>query len=117
MNNKQYFEQEHVHQDLVEETIQSLPDEETLYEIAELFKVFGDSTRTKILLTLMKNELCVCEIAQVLKMTKSAISHQLRVLRQAKLVKGKKMGREVIYSLADDHIILIINLALEHIAE
>lgn len=95
----------------------SLPNEDKIYDLAELFKVFGDSTRTKILSCLQIKELCVNDIALVLDMTISAVSHQLRILRQAKLVKSKKIGKEVIYSLDDDHVDKIFECALSHINE
>lgn len=91
--------------------------EEVVYDVAELFKVFGDSTRTSILTVLFDKELCVCEICERLKMTKSAISHQLRILRQSKLVKARKVGKEVFYSLADEHVVKIFEMAVEHVVE
>ena len=107
----------HVHKEKVKVVKASLPSEDDLIEVAELFKVFGDSTRTRIIATLFERELCVCDICSLLKMTKSAISHQLRVLRQAKLVKCKKVGKEVYYSLSDKHIEKIYKMAIEHIKE
>ncbi len=94
-----------------------MPNEKTIYELSELFKVFGDSTRTKILSCLEHGELCVCQIANICQMTKSAVSHQLRCLRQAKLVKPRKSGKEVFYSLDDDHVVEIFKCALLHINE
>ena len=94
-----------------------LPDDEILYDVAELFKVFGDSTRVRIICALFESEMCVCDIAEVLKMTQSAISHQLRVLKQARLVKYRRDGKTVYYSLADAHIKTIFNQAFEHIME
>lgn len=91
--------------------------ENLLYDVAELFKIFGDSTRIRILYALLSQELCVCELATLLTMTKSAVSHQLRILRQTKLVKNRRRGKEVYYSLDDDHVATIINLALEHTKE
>lgn len=105
------------HKDVVKEVKQHMPKEEYLYEVAELFKVFGDSTRTKILAALFNHELCVCDICRVVNMTKSAVSHQLKVLRTYNLVKARKQGKEVFYSLADDHVVLIYKMALEHISE
>ncbi len=96
---------------------QKMPSDETMYELAEVFKVFGDQTRAKILCLLNINDLFVSEIAQLLNMSLSAVSHQLRILRNAKLVKGTKQGKEVLYSLDDDHIMSIIKLTLTHIAE
>ena len=94
-----------------------LPDDDTLYDLADLFKMFGDSTRAKILSCLQRADLCVGEIAEVLGMTVSAVSHQLRVLRGAKLVKGTKEGKEVKYSLDDDHVIKIMEYGLTHLSE
>ena len=88
-----------------------------LYDLAELFKVFGDTTRVKIISALFEAEMCVCDIAELLSMTQSAISHQLRVLRQARLVKHRKEGKVVFYSLDDEHIKTIFNQGLEHILE
>ena len=92
-------------------------DVEELFELAELFKIFGDTTRIKILYVLFESEMCVCDIAQLLNMTVSAISHQLRILKQARLVKFRKEGKSVFYSLADDHIKKIIDNGIEHINE
>jgi len=92
-------------------------DEDELYDLAELFKVFGDSTRIKILFALFEADLCVCDIAETLNMTQSAISHQLKILKQSKLVKGTREGKSIIYSLADDHVRSIIAQGIEHIEE
>lgn len=108
---------EHVHGEAVGKAIDGMPSEDALYDVAELFKVFGDSTRTRIISALFSAELCVCDIAKLLNMTKSAVSHQLRVLRTSKLVKYRREGKELFYSLADDHIIKIYKLALEHVEE
>ena len=94
-----------------------LPEEEILYDLAELYKVFGDSTRIKILYALFESELCVCDIANVLEMTQSAISHQLRVLKNNMLVKYRREGKTIIYSLADGHVRTILDQGLEHIEE
>jgi ArsR family transcriptional regulator len=94
-----------------------MPPEETLYELAELYKVFGDSTRIKILYVLFEAELCVCDIAALLGMTVSAISHQLRILKQARLVKYRREGKTVYYSLADSHIHSILDAGTEHVRE
>ena len=94
-----------------------LPPEDDLYDLAELFKVFGDSTRIRILFVLFEEEVCVCDLAEALQMTQSAISHQLKILKQNKLVKGRREGKSVIYSLADDHVRTIIAQGLEHIGE
>jgi len=106
-----------IHEALVEEVRGRLPDEDNLYDLAELFKIFGDSTRIRILSALFESELCVCDIAYLLKMTQSAISHQLRILRQAKLVKTRKDGKVAYYSLADEHVKLIFDQGLGHITE
>lgn len=108
---------EHVHSDVVEYVENVLPDEDVLYEIAELFKVFGDSTRTRIISALFEKELCVCDIADLLHMAKSAVSHQLRTLRQTKIVKSRRSGKEIFYSLDDEHIKKIYQMALEHLKE
>lgn len=94
-----------------------MPNEETLYDLTEVFKVFGDPTRAKIMCALSVHPLSVSEIAEVLNMTLSAVSHQLRILRNAKLVKGEKRGKEVLYSLDDDHVMKIIDLTLTHVKE
>ena len=106
-----------VHSSVVERVSAEMPEEETLYNLAELFKVFGDSTRTRIISALFVAELCVCDIASLLNMTKSAVSHQLRILRQTKIVKNRKSGKEVYYSLDDGHIAEIFKTALEHLNE
>ena len=94
-----------------------LPGDEILYDLAELFRVFGDSTRIKILYALFESELCVCDIAQLLGMSQSAISHQLRVLKQMDLVKNRRDGKTIFYSLADAHIVTILSQGLDHIEE
>ena len=93
------------------------PDVERLYDLAELFKVFGDTTRIRILYALFEAELCVCDIAEILDLTQSAISHQLRVLKQARLVKNRREGKQIYYFLADDHVRTIIGQGMEHIEE
>lgn len=97
--------------------LKTLPKEELLYDLAELFKIFGDSSRIRILSLLQVDKLCVNEISQLLNLTPSAVSHQLRILRQARLVRYQKIGKEVFYSLDDDHIEKIFNQGLEHIQE
>lgn len=106
-----------VNQRVVDKVRNELPSEDEIYDLAELFKVFGDSTRTKILSCLEISELCVCDIAACLNMTKSAVSHQLRILRSSKLVKNRKVGKEVYYSLDDDHVSKIFECGLSHINE
>ena len=94
-----------------------MPTEDQMYDLAELSKVFGDSTRIRILYVLFEADVCVCDIAEALNMTQSAISHQLRILKQAKLVSARREGKSVIYSLADDHVRTIIAQGQEHICE
>ena len=106
-----------VHENVIEMVRKKMPQEEKLYDLAELFKVFGDTTRVKIISALFEAEMCVCDIAELLHMTPSSISHQLRVLRQARLVKHRKEGKVVFYSLDDEHIKTIFNQGLEHILE
>lgn len=106
-----------VHNDIVDLARRNMPDEECLYELAELFKVFGDSTRVKILYALFASEMCVCDIASLLGMTQSAISHQLRILKQSRLVRNRKDGKIVYYSLNDDHIKHIFDQGLSHVNE
>ncbi len=107
----------HVHEDIVQKVNAEMPDEEVLYDLAELFKIFGDSTRIRILYVLFESEMCVCDIAQLLGMSQSAISHQLRALKQSKLVKYRREGKTVFYSLADAHVRTILDQGMEHIAE
>lgn len=104
-------------QQLLEEMDTELPDEELLYDLADLFRVFSDTTRIKILYTLMGKELRVGEIAEVIGATQSAVSHQLRTLKQAHLVKCSRDGKNVLYSLADDHVITMLGQGLTHICE
>lgn len=106
-----------VHDDLVKKVNEIMPTDDALYDLSDLYKIFGDSTRIKILYVLLVSEVCVCDIAQLLNMSISAISHQLRVLKQAKLVKFRREGKIVFYSLADDHVKAIINQGMEHITE
>lgn len=106
-----------IHQEDVDLVKNKMLDEDTYIDLAELFKVFGDSTRTKILSCLEIKELCVCDIALCLNMSMSAVSHQLRILKNAKLVKGRKIGKEVVYSLDDEHVSSIIECGLSHINE
>jgi len=106
-----------IHEEIVNLVKSKMPREESLYDLAELFKVFGDSTRIKILWALDASEMCVCDIAVLLNMTQSAISHQLRVLKQAKLVRSRKDGKIVYYSLDDEHVRQIFDQGLIHIGE
>ena len=107
----------HAHPELVRAIRQILPDENNLADLAELFKIFGDSTRIRILYALFESELCVCDLATVLGMTPSAISHQLRLIKQARLVKSRRDGKTVFYSLADDHVHTVLKAGMEHIME
>lgn len=107
----------HIHEDVVEKVNEVMPDEESLYDLADFFKVFADSTRIKILYVLLCSEVCVCDLAQILDMNQSAISHQLRTLKQMDLVRSRREGKTVFYSLADDHIKSILSQGMEHINE
>ncbi len=106
-----------IHKDLIERVNENMPKEEELYDLAELFKVFGDSTRIRILFVLLEAEVCVCDLAETLNMTQSAVSHQLRILKQNKLVKSRREGKSIFYSLADGHVRTIIDQGREHIEE
>ena len=106
-----------IHEDLLKIVNDTLPEESELYDLAELFKVFGDSTRIRILFVLFEAEVCVCDLAKVLNMTQSAISHQLRILKANKLVNSRREGKSVFYSLADGHVRTIIAQGREHIEE
>lgn len=106
-----------IHKDKIEEVKKKMLDENKLIDLAELFKVFGDSTRMKIICALLQEELCVCDIANITNTTVSAISHQLRILKQAKLVKYRKVGKVVYYSLDDKHVEEIFEKGREHIEE
>ena len=106
-----------VHKDIVEKVSNVMPDEALLYDAAELLKVFGDSTRIRIIFVLCQSEMCVCDIARLLNMTQSAISHQLRVLKQARLVSSRREGKTIFYSLCDDHVKTIFYHAMEHVME
>lgn len=106
-----------VHPDLLKIVEDTMPEETELYDLAELFKVFGDSTRIRILFVLLQAEVCVCDLAALLKMNQSAISHQLRILKQNKLVKARRDGKSIFYSLADEHVKTIIAMGQEHIEE
>ena len=108
---------EQIHQDAVSLVHSKLPEEDPIYEVAELFKVFGDSTRARIICALSISELCVCDLACLLNMTQSAISHQLRFLKQARIVKNRRAGKSVYYSLDDEHIRQLFDIAFEHVME
>ena len=117
LNDVEHCEACQIHEDVVKAVTDHMPDEDQLYDLAEVFKVFGDSTRIKILYVLFEAELCVCDIAQLLNMTQSAISHQQRILKQNRLVKNRRDGKSVFYSLADGHVKTIISQGMEHIQE
>ena len=106
-----------LHDEIIQKVQRELPVEDTMYDLTELFRIFGDSTRIRILYVLFEAEVCVCDIAELLGMTQSAISHQLRALKNARLVKSRREGKTVFYSLADDHVKTIINQGLEHVTE
>ena len=106
-----------IHQEVVDRVRDQMPDDEVLLDLADTFKLFSDSTRLKILYALMEAEMCVCDISVLLGMSKSSVSHQLQVLKQANLVKYRKAGRVVYYSLADDHVKTICRMGMEHVLE
>ncbi len=110
-------EEDCIHENLLKIVNEKMPAETELYDLSELFKVFGDSTRIRILFVLFEAEVCVCDLANALNMTQSAISHQLRILKANKLVKSRREGKSVFYSLSDDHVRTIIAMGLEHIEE
>ncbi|MBO6232015.1 MAG: helix-turn-helix transcriptional regulator [Ruminiclostridium sp.] len=110
-------ELQHVHEDAVKKIKEIMPDEDSLFDLAELYKIFGDSTRIKILYALFEAELCVCDIATLIGMSMSAVSHQLRILKQARLVQYRRDGKSVYYSLADDHVRSILGQGMDHISE
>ena len=104
-----------IHQDIVDKTLEEMEDDELLLKLTEFFKILGDSTRVKILNALDKNEMCVCDIANVLNMSKSSISHQLGTLRRSGIVKCRKVSKEVFYSLDDEHVKQVFEVGIEHI--
>ena len=111
-------QEEELHPEAIRQVREKLPQDEVLYDLAELFKIFGDSTRVKILYALLEvEELCVCDIAGLMDVTQSAVSHQLRVLKNSKLVKFRREGKTVYYSLADGHVARILSQGMEHICE
>ena len=107
----------HVHEDKVAQVQSLLPDGDKLNRLSELFKVFGDGTRIRILYVLFEDEVCVCDLARLLGMTQSAVSHQLRILKQAYLIKARREGKTVFYSLADDHVRMLLRQGMEHVLE
>lgn len=106
-----------IHEDNVEKAINELPDDELIADMSDMFKIFGDQTRVKILMALESGELCVCDIAAVMNMSQSAISHQLRVLKQSNIVKTRREGKVVYYSISDDHVKEIFDMAMVHVQE
>lgn len=104
-------------EDVVKKVLSQQPDDEILYDLAELFKVFGDSTRIKILYSLFETELCVYDIARLLNLSQSSVSHQLRILKTSKLVKFRREGKSVFYSLDDEHVRSIISMGMDHVEE
>ena len=117
LKNAPSCECEEIHSELVEKRREEMPSEGTLYDLSDFFKVLGDSTRISILFAIDGEPMCVCDIASLLGMTKSAVSHQLKILRQSDLVSYRKSGKNVFYTLKDDHVRDIIEKALEHIKE
>lgn len=107
----------HANVALVNDVRQKLPNNDVLYDLSELFKIFGEPSRIKILYVLLESEMCVCDIAQLLNMSQSAVSHQLRILKRSRLVKFRKEGKTVFYALADEHVFTILSQGLEHISE
>lgn len=117
VNDVECCESFQTHEELLKVVSEQMPEVDKLYDLAELFKVFGDSTRIRILYVLFEAEVCVCDLAEALNMTQSAISHQLKILKQSKLVKSRREGKSVFYSLADGHVRTIIAQGREHIEE
>ena len=107
----------HAHDEIVERVQKEMPGEDTLYDLTELFRIFGDSTRIRILYVLFESEMCVCDLAELLEMGQSAVSHQLRLLRQARLVRCRREGKSSVYMLDDEHVRQIFELGLTHIEE
>ena len=117
MEKAECCESQELHQELLKLVSDTLPEEESLLDLVELFKVFGDSTRIRILFVLFEAEVCVCDLAAALNMTQSAVSHQLGILKRNKLVKSRRDGKSVFYSLADEHVRTIIGMGMEHLCE
>ena len=110
-------QQQHEHPERIARVRSLMPDDDRLYDLSEVFRVFGDSTRIRILYALFESELCVCDIARLLGLTQSAVSHQLRILKDAKLVRFRREGKSIFYSLDDDHVRSILALGMEHLEE
>lgn len=106
-----------IHEDNVKKAINELPNDELIADLSDMFKIFGDQTRVKILMALESGEMCVCDIAAVMDMSQSAISHQLRVLKQSNIVKTRREGKVVYYSISDDHVKEIFDIAIVHVQE
>ncbi|MCR5544949.1 MAG: metalloregulator ArsR/SmtB family transcription factor [Lachnospiraceae bacterium] len=106
-----------VHKNKVDQVLAQMPEEDVLYDLAELFKVFGDSTRIRILFALYGADICVCDLAESLNMTQSAVSHQLKILKQSRLVSNRREGKQIYYFLTDDHVRRIIAQGMEHVTE
>lgn len=104
-----------IHENIVKDTLSKMPEDDLFNKLAEFFKILGDTTRAKILFALDQNEMCVCDIANVLGMSKSSISHQLGTLRRMNIVKCRKQGKEVYYTIDDDHVQKLFELRIEHI--
>ena len=117
INDMEVCECSTIHEDVVKAVRNKMPDEEVTMDLADTFKVFSDYTRVKILCALLNHEMCVCDIAESLNMTQSAISHQLQILRTNKLVKSRREGKQIYYSLADEHVVTIMAQGLDHILE
>ncbi len=117
MKKAECCEANEVHEDLLKTVREKMPGEDELFDLAELFKIFGDSTRIRILFVLLEAEVCVCDMAAALNMTQSAVSHQLAILKKSKLVKTRREGKSIFYSLADEHVVSIISQGMEHITE
>ena len=115
--NKELCEDEIIHEDTVKKVKSTFPKDEMIFDLADFYKIFGDTTRVKILYALDKSELCVCDISSLLEMTISAVSHQLKILRDSNLVKTRREGKVIYYSLADEHVKEIIECGMEHISE
>ncbi len=105
------------HEEIVQKVKENQPEDEYLYDLSELFKIFGDSTRIKILYSLLETELCVSDIALILNLSQSSVSHQLRILKDAKLVKFRRAGKAIFYSLDDEHVRMMLSLGMEHVEE
>lgn len=123
MNDMEYLNEEpcceyhHEHPMLVEDVHEAMPQEDEMLRVSELFKVLGDGTRMRILFVLLASEMCVCDLSETLKMTVSAVSHQLRILRQAHLVRYRRVGKTVFYALTDDHVKTLLSQGLDHVRE